>query len=278
MSQIRHILVPTDFSEASANSLQYAIELAGQTGATSLLVLHSFHVPVTGIDTTYVADQAIMLEQTHEGAKEEMQALERRYLQPSGIAYKCLVEVGPTIDTINEQIKDKAIDLVVMATYKASKLERLLGSLPEYALEHCKAPLLLVPDKVIFRPLKKLAFAADLKAYDREEVLQKLSYLAAVFRAEVIILNVHTGEKELSGEEMQELEHIRQEFQGLDFRLELIEGEAPEEDILDYVEAQEIDVLAAIPRNHSFFSDLFRSSISKKLALHSHVPMLAIHE
>lgn len=278
MSQIRNILVPTDFSEAAENSLQYAIELAGEIGAARLLVLHSFHVPITTVETSYVADQAILLEQTQQRAQDEMKALEMKYLKPSGIAYNCLVEVGATMDSINALVKKEPIDLVVMATYKASKLERLLGSLPEYALEHCKAPLLLVPDKVRFRPLRKLAFAADLKSYAREEVLQKLSYLATAFKTKVVILNVHTGEKELTGEEMQELEHVRQEFQGLDFSLALIEGEDAEEEILDYVEGEEIDVVAAIPRNHSFFENLFRSSISKKLALHSHVPMLAIHE
>lgn len=278
MSHLRHILVPTDFSEAANNSLQYAIELAGRMEGARLLLLHSFHVPVTTVETTYVADQAILLEQTEQRARQEMEALKENYLQPSGIPYASRIEVGPTMESINKLIEEEGIDLVVMATYKASKLERLLGNLPEYALGHCKAPLLLVPDKASYHPLRKLAFATDLKHYEREEVLHRLSYLAAAFQAHVVILNVHTGKEELSGEERQELEHIRQEFQGLDYHLELIEGEDAEEGILEYVEEQDVDMLVAIPRNHSFFEDLFRSSVSKKLALHTRVPMLAIHE
>lgn len=278
MENIRSILLPTDFSEAATNSLEYALALASGGGATRIIVLHSFHVPTTAVETTYVADQAIMLEQTEKRAYEEMRQLEENFLKPSGIAYACLVELGPTMDSINYAVKEHAVDLVIMATHKASKLERLLGSLPVYALEHCKAPLLLVPDKARFHPVKRLAFATDLKTYKREEVLRKLSYLAAAFQAHVIILNVHTGIEELSGDEMQELEHIRQELQGLDYHLELIEGEDPKEGILEYVEQENIDMVAAVPRNHSFFEDLFHSSISKKLALQTRVPMLAIHE
>lgn len=278
MENIRTILLPTDFSEAASNSLDYALALASRSGATRIIVLHSFHVPTTTVETTYVADQAILLEQTEKRAQDEMRRLEEKYLKPSGIPYDCLVELGPTIDSINNVVKENRVDLVVMATRKASKLERLLGNLPVYALEHCKAPLLLVPDKARFRPVKRLAFATDLKTYEREEVLRKLSYLAAAFQAHVVILNVHTGSEELSGDEMQELEHIRQELQGLNYHLELMEGEDAEEGILEYVEQEEIDMLAAVPRNHSFFEGLFHSSISKKLALHTRVPMLAIHE
>lgn len=278
MENIRSILLPTDFSEAATNSLEYTLALASGSGTTRIIVLHSFHVPTTTVETTYVADQAILLEQTEKRAQEEMRQLKEKYLEPSGIPYECLVELGPTMDSINNIVKENSVDLVVMATHKASKLERLLGSLPVYALEHCKAPLLLVPDKARFKPVKRLAFATDLKTYERAVVLGKLSYLAAAFQAQVAILNVHTGNEELSGEEMQELEHIRQELQGLDYHLELIEGEDAEEGILEYVEQEEIDMVAAVPRNHSFFEGLFHSSISEKLALHTRVPMLAIHE
>ena len=278
MENIRSILVPTDFSEASINSLAYALELADRSGSSRLVLLHCFHVPPTTVETSYVADQTNLLVQTEKRAREEMRRLEEKYLQPSGIPYECLVEVGPTMESINKRIKQGTVDLVVMATHKAGKLERLLGSLPEYALEHCKAPLLLVPDKVSFRPLRKLAFATDLKEYKREEVLHKLGYLAASFQTEVVILNVHTGKNELSGSEMQELEHIRQELQGLDYRLELIEGDDPQEEILEYVEEEEVDMVAAIPRKHNFFESLFHSSVSKKLAMETRVPMLAIHE
>ena len=278
MEKIRTILLPTDFSEEATNSLEYALALASQSGARRLIVLHSFHVPTTTVETTYVADNAIMLEETQKRAEEEMRQLELDYLEPSGIPYECLVELGPTMDSINRIVKEKAVDLVVMATHKASKLERLLGNLPVYALEHCKAPLLLVPDKARFRPVKRLAYATDLKKYERDEVLRKLGSLAAAFQAHVIILNVHTGTEELSGQEMQELEHIRQELQGLDYHLELMEGEDAEEGILEYVEEEGIDMVAAVPRNHNFFESLFRSSVSKKLALHIRVPMLAIHE
>lgn len=278
MKNIRRILVPVDFSKASDNSLKYAIQLAGSDEGIKLFVLHSFHVPVATMETSYVADQAILMEQTEKVAQQEMQALEKNYLEPSGIPYECMVELGPAIDNINEVVKSHHIDLVLMATHKASKLEQILGNLTAYALENCKAPLLLVPDKAAFSPIRKLAFATDLKKIERDEVFDKLKYLAETFRAHLIILHVDTEGDELSEEEHRELQHLQDELKGLDYHVEQLNAEDTEEAILAYAEREQVDMVAAVPRHHDFFEELFRSSITRKLALHTRVPLLAVHE
>lgn len=286
MPKIQNILLPIDFSEAAKSSLEYGIRLAKESGGAKLFLLNSFQVPATGpvtgtmvgLGTAYASNQAILVQQMQEQANVQMQELEDQYLRPSGLEFECVVKFGSTIDNLNELVKKRYIDLVIMGNDKAGKLERLLGNLPLNALEHSKAPLLLVPEKVVFRSLRKMAFATDLKTYEREAVLEQLRYLAEFFHSEVVVLNVQTGEEELTGEELQELEHIRQEFQGMDFQVELIESEDPEEGILDFVVQEEIDLVAAIPRQHGFFKGLFHTSLTKQLALHSQVPLLAIHE
>lgn len=278
MKNIRNILVPVDFSEASDNSLKYAIQLAGKAKGAKLFVLHSFHVPVTTMETAYVADQAILMEQTENRAREEMRALEMNYLKPAGIPYECIVELGPVMEVINEVVKSHGIDLVLMATHKANKLERLLGNLSVYALENCKAPLLLVPDKAAYEPVQKLAFATDLKKIERKDVFDKLKYLAETFHAHLIVLHVDTEGEELTEEEQEELLYLQDELKELDYHIERIEGEDPEEAILQYVREQQVEMVAAVPRHHGFFEELFRSSVTRKLALHTQVPLLAIHE
>lgn len=278
MKNIRKILVPVDFTEASDNSLRYALQLAAKSPGSTLYVLHSFHVPVTTMDTAYVADQAILMEQTELMAREEMKSLEAKYLEPSGIPYECMVHLGPAMDDINEVVKTHQIDLVLMATHKAGKLERLLGNLSAYALERCKAPLLLVPDKADFRPVQKLAFATDLKKLERTDAFDKLRYLAETFQAHLIILHVDTEGDELTAEEQEELMHLEEELKGLEYHTARIEGDDPEKAILRYVQEQQVDMVAAVPRHHGFFEELFRSSVTRHLALHTKVPLLAIHE
>ncbi len=283
MNNIRQILIPTDFSAEAGNSLKYGINLARAVGAASgrqvkIIVLHSYQVPVTTVETTYVPDQAIMMKEVQDRAEEEMKNLEREYLEPTGIPYETELTAGPVMPNINSMVEKHKTDLVLMATHKAGRLEQLIGQLTVYALEKCKAPLLIIPDKAEFRPLRKLAFATDLKKILRSEVFDKLKYLASTFKAHIIVLNVNTDLKDLSEEESRELNHIKAELQGMEFHFQFIDGEDAEEAILEYVHRQEVDVVAAVPRHHGFFEGLFHSSVTKHLALHTQVPLLAIHE
>ena len=47
--------------------------------------------------------------------------------------------------------------------------------------------------------------------------------------------------------------------------------------ISTFSEGHNIDAIITVPRKHSFLESLFKSSHTKKLAYHSHVPILAIH-
>lgn len=284
MESIRHILIPTDFSEGAKNSLKYALELASYGGITKIVVLFSYQMPVasygdlTTIPATPMPDHVVLMEESQKHAEEQMKELEREILQPSGIPYHCIVSVGSSMTNINETVEEHNIDLVIMANHKAGALDRMLGDLTSYALEKCKAPLLLVPDDTGFYPIKRIAFTTDLKKIVRKEVFDKLKFLAQTFQAHIIILNVNTDLEELSEEEKTELQHIKQELQGMEYHFQFIEGEDAEKAILDYVEKQQINLVAAVPRHHGFFKELFRSSVTKNLALHTKIPMLAIHE
>jgi nucleotide-binding universal stress UspA family protein len=50
------------------------------------------------------------------------------------------------------------------------------------------------------------------------------------------------------------------------------------EAINQFVSDYKIDMIFTVPKKHSFLEGLFRSSYTKKLAYHSHVPLIAIHE
>jgi hypothetical protein len=39
-----------------------------------------------------------------------------------------------------------------------------------------------------------------------------------------------------------------------------------------------IDLIVTVPRKHSFLMGLYKTSHTKKLAYHSHIPVAAIHE
>ena len=48
--------------------------------------------------------------------------------------------------------------------------------------------------------------------------------------------------------------------------------------ISTFSEDHNIDTIITVPRKHSFLESVFKSSHTKRLAYHSHIPILAIHE
>ncbi|HUP13511.1 MAG TPA: universal stress protein, partial [Niastella sp.] len=48
--------------------------------------------------------------------------------------------------------------------------------------------------------------------------------------------------------------------------------------ISQFADDKNIDLIVIVPRDRSFLSGLFKTSHTKKLAYHSHIPIVAIHE
>jgi nucleotide-binding universal stress UspA family protein len=51
-----------------------------------------------------------------------------------------------------------------------------------------------------------------------------------------------------------------------------------EEGINEFVAANQLDILVVLPKRHGFFERMFHVSQTKQLALHCHIPILALHE
>ena len=49
------------------------------------------------------------------------------------------------------------------------------------------------------------------------------------------------------------------------------------EAINQFVDDKNIDMIITVPKNQSFFANLFKTTHTSKLAYHSHVPIVAVH-
>lgn len=46
----------------------------------------------------------------------------------------------------------------------------------------------------------------------------------------------------------------------------------------DFADSHKVNMIISIPKRHSFFEKLFIRSSTKKLAFHSHLPLLVVHK
>jgi len=157
---LKNILVPVDFSPVSEPALKLARTIAQQHGSTIHLanVIESFDVP----STVCVKPRRTEIER----AETDLRFIETRYF--SEVKHKKVVLDGDINMSLLETIKERDIDLVVMATRGVEGCERLfVGSIAEELLRDAKCPVLTTGPNVgedfgRFATFKKILYPMEI--------------------------------------------------------------------------------------------------------------------
>ena len=69
-------------------------------------------------------------------------------------------------------------------------------------------------------------------------------------------------------------ERISEKLVGIDYTINVIENIKVADGILDFIHANETDLLVLIRKDYGFIEGLLHTSVTKKIALHADKPML----
>lgn len=276
---MKKILFPTDFSPASNNAFVYALQLARHINA-EVITLHVYEIPI--ID--YVDVPAYQMEiydtvelSTFENYKSQIPAL-RKIADEHGcqdVRVSNVLMDGDLVNTILRLVKDDAIDYVVMGTKGASGAkETFLGTSTASVMTRTNAFVLAIPEESRYEPIRRITFTTRFREKDFP-ALKKLMELAAAFGAHVDCLHVRTAGSEVKDVVVADWKLL---LKSEDITFHIIENDNVEEGILWFLESHQTNLLALLNHKRGFFEGLFHTSLTKKLAFHSKVPVLAIHE
>ena len=261
----RIIVVPVDFSANAANAARYAAELAVSVSA-ELILLHVLEAPAGETQTKQYATQ-----ETYDTAFNKLNSLKETLTDHSAGKINIAIEIerGKVAPRIKEYCTKKGPFLVVMGMTS----NFLPGSNSMDAMYHLKYPLIIVPGRAHFRAIESIGLALD-KASVSDHHLQFLIMLQQIFDAKVEVLYVNTDKAKASDPER--FSFLRAELAGLRYEFHSITTHKLEEGMNKLLDDVQVDILVLIPKFHVFFE--FHESQSKKLLLHSRVPVMAIHE
>ena len=164
MTQVKHILCPIDFSDASRHSLDHGVMLAGwfRSQLTVMHVRHPVFLMEPPILFADLADASL-------GTLEDVEARLHTWLEPVravGIACDVLaVDGNNPAARIVEAVAQVGADLVVMGTHGRSGFERLLlGSVTERVVRTAPCPVITVPPPTVTTsalPFRRVMCAVD---------------------------------------------------------------------------------------------------------------------
>ncbi|MEX2597465.1 MAG: universal stress protein [Salibacteraceae bacterium] len=266
------ILVPTDFSESARNAFRYALSLFG---SEHHYILFNAYVEPSSNVTSMVSLRDILHESSVDGLNEE-----RAEMLAAHPDLKITTETqygNPAANIIRyTQINDA--DVVVMGTEGASGLKKfMLGSVASEVLHKAHAPVIVTPLNYKFVPPKNLLYTADLLDEEDVRLSDAFKELLDRYSSKITILTVNKPGKEID-ENMAEkgfgLHMILENYQH-DF--DTVVSKDIESAIIDYAHDNDIHMLITTPRQHSWINQLFKPSVSKELAEHLDIPMMAMH-
>ncbi len=273
---MKTLIVPTDFSSASVNALNYALALAKEINAR-IILFHAYQIPVTFSEVPVVT---ISLEELQRETDAKMEQLLQDARHVSSGALDITIEniLGNTVEELSELCKKYNPFAVVMGTKGAGALERMIiGSTTLDAIKELTIPVLIVPPGAVYKSIHKIGFACDFRDVKETIPANAILEFIAAFKASLHILNVDFKEKHFSGETPLETEEIHELLGAVNPSYHYINSTQVDEGINAFSDANRIDLLITVPKKHSFWESIFRKSQSSELVLHSHLPIVAMH-
>lgn len=277
------ILLPTDYSPASLNAMEYASALFDDH-TSEFDMLNVYQVSKSGLSALRKRmKETKEFRKTDEAAKNDMreflnEVIEKHEDDPH--VYRGFVTSQSLGDAIGKSVMQLGSDLIVMGTTGASGMKEVfMGSNTVKVVKHVDfCPVLAVPENCTYKPVKQILFVNDFKRNFEPEEIIPLRSMAKMTGAKVILMYINDGN---AFDEVQEKN--RKEL------LKLLSGIAVEEQqlpmdtfltdiIREYSEQGGIQMLAMIKNKHGFLDALLREPVISKVAFKIDIPFLIMPE
>jgi nucleotide-binding universal stress UspA family protein len=262
-SKMNTVIVPVDFSMVSYNAVDYAAAMLKDVQDSSLVLFHVY-------------------EKDHEAelAETQLAQLKDRLAKDFPVKMEAvLVKGDDLIDEIEQAVHKYHAAFVVMGMTGKSGLELVfMGSNTLKLVDKNICPVLIIPPDAKFEKIKNVVVASDFDNVRLTTPSGPIKTLLEMFHPMLHVVNVNSEHYVALTEKYQNERAIM---------LEMFSDYSPEfyfigmsdffEAIEQFIIDKNIDILITIPRRHSVLSGIVKGHHTKKLAYHTHIPLLAVH-
>jgi len=274
---MKKILVPIDFSETSKNAAIFAAKLANKSNAY-LYFIHVYRLPLENIFVPSSMNDHLVFEREPE-ALEAFESKVKGWLkEESSNPLSFTIKYGFPLDIIIQQAQGQNIDLIVMGTKGADDvLDKIFGSITSNVIKGCDVPVLTVPPNAKFEDFRKIAYATN---FDEKDIvtIKRINAFASNLGVEMEFVHIVEDndnkeyvKKGIDFISQSKASGIKNVYLQKTVNKNIIDG------LEEFILKNKIDALAMLTHSKSIFDKITKGSITRKLALKNHVPLLAYH-
>jgi nucleotide-binding universal stress UspA family protein len=274
---MKHILLPTDFSDNSEQAVPFAAEMAHLFDA-DLTLFNSYKLPYSK-SNLLVSITDRMKSDSESGLKvlRDKILANPRY---KDLRIRLESRTGTFVPLIPKIADDCNTNLIVMGTKGASGIKEIfIGSNTLEVINTTRCPVLAIPEDAEVVQFNKIAMATDLRKVPNEAQLDPLFKVARKCGSHIEFVHVNrdTGQA-LSQEQKKQLDNLMKMAHGVEVSTTIVENKDIIDGLSEYVNANDPDLIAMLTRRHSLFEQIFQKSITNKLAFRTEIPLLVMDE
>lgn len=261
---MHRIIIPVDFSETSLNAARYAAKMLAWNDQATAVLYHNY-------ESENDLDISLFY----------LESLKKEFHKAGVRQVECEHEMGgDLIENISNLAHTIRATMVLMGiTGKSAIRQVMFGSNTLKLIDKNLYPVMIIPPDAIYKGTTKVAFATDYHQVELSTPSQLIGSVLKLLNPTLHIIhvsrNTHT---ELAPDLKLEKDKIDLMFAGFKKEFFFITHDDFYEALDIFVKEKDIDILVTVPKHPSNSSSLFRTTHTKKLAYHSHIPILAAHQ
>ncbi|WP_071149622.1 MULTISPECIES: universal stress protein [Bacteroides] len=285
------VLIPVDFSGYSMKACEFGFNYAQNTGA-EVVLLHVYFTPIYSTSLPYgdifnyqLSDDEnvkTILQKVHAELNGLLDKVKEKIAsgQFPNVKYMCVLREGIPEEEILRYVKDCCPRIVIMGTRgKNQKDLDLIGSVTAEVIERSRVPVLAIPENTPFRQFSEVKHIAFITNFDQRDLIAFDSLIASFksFRFSVSLIHLSGikdtwDEIKLGGIK----EYFHKQYPQLDIHYDVVQDDDLLNNLEQYIEKENIDIIALTSYRRNIFYRLFNPSIARKMIFHSDTPMLVL--
>lgn len=289
---LKHIVVPVDMSEVSANALLFAWQIAKKTDA---------HVEVIfAMDSIFEGSKPSasgFLSGYNKTMQSELDTFIQQTMTPESVEYLPPAvkpgAPGQVLETDRPYITSKVIygfpdtaiqnyskncDLIVMGTTGGGTLtHKLFGSVSMEVSKNAQAPVLFVPPGISYQGFPNMLYASNFESLDSLRIQQAISF-ARRFDSQIHFVHIGPpGEKGLAMERKLFEANYQESEPDKPFIFTKMVSDDIADPLYEYAFYHRIGLLVFVTHQRSFWENFLHKSITREVLSSSALPVLVIH-
>jgi len=285
--EIKTIVIPIDFTDMVEKTIDYGFHFAKKLNA-AIEFLYVYYIPAFTITnnneiSTYSLTDSELLRRIISNTKADTDNLKNRIKKRieagelPNVKFDFITKQGVPDEIIPEYCKKKKPHLIIMGTSGRRPNNELIGSVTAEVIESTESPVLAIPALMQSNSIKRIGFLTN---FDQKDLIA-IDKTIELFKDEAPeLFFIHASDKIAAWDEVM-LAGIKTYFSNhypdLKTNYSLIASHSSPEQIDDYMQNNNIDLLAFNTRKRRLFSRLFNPGLAYKMVLQSNTMLFVTH-